>query len=254
MSTLAIAAIVLACLVAGALLGMALRSSLPEHHLVQDSTDVIKLATGLMATLAALVLGLLISSANTDHNTVKSEYKQALASVVLLDRYLAAYGQDTQESRALIRHVLVRAFQARWPGEDFGAKDPPPTASGSALVDLEQQILHLSPRDEAQKWFQSEALQLANEIAQGQLLLMNQEAGNNLPMPILIVLIAWSTAIFISFGLFVRPNPTVIVALSISALAVAGAIFLILELNSPFTGLIQVSSAPAHAVLALLGK
>jgi hypothetical protein len=83
---------------------------------------------------------------------------------------------------------------------------------------------------------------------------MNQEVGNNLPTPILIILVAWSTAIFISFGLFVKPNPTVITALFISALAVSGAIFLILELNSPFTGLIQISSAPAHAVLALLGK
>jgi hypothetical protein len=254
MISLAVAAIVLACLLGGALLGMGLRGCLPEHHLSQDSTDVIKLATGLMATLAALVLGLLISSANATHNTVKSEYKQAFAGVVLLDQYLAAYGQDTEEARALVRHMLVRAFQARWPQEDFGQKDPAPTTEENGLVGLAQQILRLMPRNESQKWFQSQALQLLNGIAQSQLLLMNQEAGNNLPTPILVVLVAWSTAIFISFGLFVRPNPTVIAALSISALAVAGAIFLILELNNPFSGLIQVSSAPAHAVLAMLGQ
>jgi hypothetical protein len=117
MSSLATAAIVLACLLAGVLIGMALRARLPQHHLSQESTDVIKLATGLMATLAALVLGLLISSANADHNIVKSEFKQTLASTVLLDRYLAAYGPGTQEARALIRHVVVRTLQTRWPGE-----------------------------------------------------------------------------------------------------------------------------------------
>jgi len=254
MSSLAIAAIVLACLVAGALLGMALRATLPEHHLSPDSTDVIKLATGLMATLAALVLGLLISSANADHNTVNSEYKQLLTEVVLLDRYLAAYGPETKDTREYVRHVLIGYLQLRWPGEDFGPKEPAPNIGGGELVDLERRILGLAPQNDIQKWFQSQALQLANEIAEGRFLIRNQQTGSNLPIPILIVLIAWSTAIFVSFGLFVKPNPTVIVALSISALAVAGAIFLILELNSPFTGLIQISSAAAHAVLALLGK
>jgi len=99
MSPLGTAAVVLACLVAGAFTGMRLRAKLPAHHLGQDSADVIKLATGLMATLAALVLGLLISSANTTHNTIESEYRHTLASVALLDHYLAAYVPDAQEAR-----------------------------------------------------------------------------------------------------------------------------------------------------------
>ena len=116
MNPLSVAAVVLACLAAGALIGMALRASLPEHHLGADATDVIKLATGLMATLAALVLGLLIASANSARNTVDSEFNETLASAALLDRYLAAYGQDAQEARELLRHSLIRRFQARWPG------------------------------------------------------------------------------------------------------------------------------------------
>ena len=92
MSSLVLTAIVLLCLLGGALLGMALRAMLPEHHLSQDSTDVIKLATGLMATLAALVLSLLISSANTSHNTIESEHRSVLANVLLIDRQLTTYG------------------------------------------------------------------------------------------------------------------------------------------------------------------
>src|SRR5262249_53400957 len=164
----AIALIVVGCLMAGAFVGMALRRVLPREHLSQDTIDVIKLATGLMATLAALVLGLLISSASTAHNTVKSEYVQSLASIVLLDRYLAAYGADAQDTRILIRHMTVRRFQARWPDDDFGPQEPTGSANGSDLVDLEQRIIRLQPRDDSQKWFQSQALQLANGLAEVQ--------------------------------------------------------------------------------------
>jgi Protein of unknown function (DUF4239) len=254
MNSLWIAGIVMACLLAGALLGTTLRAKLPEHHLSQESMDVIKLATGLMATLAALVLSLLISSANTAHNTVASGVDQTIASAALLDRYLAAYGQDTQAARELLRHAMVRRAQSRWPEEDFGPAEPPIPSNRNDLVELEQTVLHLAPRDDAQKGFQAQALRLANELAQARSLLTTQLQGNDLPMPILVVLIVWTTAIFISFGLFVRMNSTVIIALCISAIAVAAAIVLILELNNPFTGLIRISSAPAHALLAVLGK
>jgi hypothetical protein len=254
MNSLWIAAIVIACLLAGALLGATLRDQLPAHHLSQESMDVVKLATGLMATLAALVMSLLISSANTAHNTVATAVDQTIASAALLDRYLAAYGQDTQAARELPRHAMIRRAQARWRGEDFGPAEPAIPSNRNELVELEQTVLQLVPRDDAQKWFRAQALQLANELAQARTLLTTQLQGNDLLMPILVVLIAWTTAIFVSFGVFVRMNLTVIIALCISAIAVAAAIVLILELNDPFTGLIRVSSAPAHALLAVLGK
>jgi hypothetical protein len=252
MSSLWIAAIVMACLLAGALLGATLRARIPKDHLNQDSIDVIKLATGLMATLAALVLGLLISSANTARNAVVTAVDHTVASTALLDRYLAAFGQDTREARELLRHVVVRRAQARWPSEDFGPSEPSIPANRNEWVELAQVILHLAPRDDDQKWFKGQALQLANELALSQRLVVSQLLGNDLPRPLLIVLIVWTTAIFASFGIFVRMNSTVILALSVSALAVAAAIFLILELNSPFTGWIHVSSASSHALLEAL--
>ena len=122
------------------------------------------------------------------------------------------------------------------------------------LVDLTQRILQLVPRDDAQRWFQSQALQLVNELSATRGLLVSQLVENALPTPLLIVLIVWTTAIFIGFGMFARMNLAVIVALSISAVSVAAAIFLILELDRPFTGLIHVSSASNHELLAVLGK
>ena len=250
MSSVEIPAIVLMCLCVGALLGMALRAALPKDHLSQDSADAIKLATGLMATLAALVLSLLISSANHDHNVVESEYRRDLANVVVLDRYLAAYGPEAQEQRDLIRHALIRSFQRTWPQEDFGPKESSNEVPIGAVF---QQLLRLSPRGDRQTWLHAQALQLGGSLEQDRWLLIIEEV-NPLPRPFLIVLTSWTTLIFLSFGLFARLNTTVIVALFAAALAVSGAIFLIMKLNSPFRGLMQISSAPAHVALAAISR
>ena len=210
---------------------------------------MIKLATGLMATLAALVLGLMISSANTAHMTVENEYTQSLADIAMLDRYLVQYGDEAAASRALLRHAIVRKFQATWPNEDFGPPEPADGGNVSAVESMEHELLRLSPATETQKWLLSQALQDTTSIGHVRWLLINQETSAKLPTPFLIILVSWSTAIFVSFGLFARPNVTVLSHCSSSALAVSGAIFLIIEFDDPFVGLIQISSAPAHALL-----
>jgi hypothetical protein len=254
MNSLAIFALAFLCPLAGVFVGMAFRRQLPEHHLSRDSTDVIKLATGLMATLVALVLSLLVSSANSFHGTVENEYKQALADTIQLDQYLEAYGPETREIRTLARHIVVQTFQRRWPDDDFGPKETARDMGREPLIDLERRILGLTPTDAAQKWFQSQALQLTHGLVGVRQLLSSAEAGRPLPPPILVVVLVCSAAIFASFSLFVQPNPTVVVALGVSALAVAGAVFLIVELNSPFGGLLQISSASAHATLGALTR
>ena len=254
MNSLAILALAFLCPVAGAFVGMAFRRQLPQHHLSRDSTDVIKLATGLMATLVALMLGLLVSSANSFHGTVEGEYKQALTDVTQLDRYLEAYGPEARELRALTRHIVVQTFQQRWPDEDFGPKEIARAADKEPLIDLERRILALTPADAAQKWFQSQALQLTQRLVAVRQLLLSAESGRPLPPLILVVVLVCSAAIFAGFSLFVQPNPTVVVALGAAALAVAAAVFLIVELNSPFDGLLQLPSTPAHAVLGALTR
>ncbi len=254
MNSLAIFALAFLCPVAGVFVGMAFRRRLPEHHLSHDFTDVIKLATGLMATLVALVLSLLVSSANNFRGTVESEYKQALADVIQLDRYLEAYGPDARELRILVHHIVVQTFQQRWPDDDFGPKELARDTDREPLIDLGRRILGLRPTDTEQKWFQSQALQLTQRLLAVRQLLSSAGSGRPLPRPILVVVMLCSAAIFASFSLFVHPNPTVVVALGVSALAVAGAVFLIVELNTPFGGLLQISSGPAHVALGTLTR
>src|SRR4029077_9532061 len=129
----------------GAAVGVTVRTRLPEHHLSRESTDVIKLATGLVATLVALVLSLLISSANSVRVTVENEYKVALADVIQLDRYLAAYGPQSADARQHLRDAFAQIMGHRWPNEDFGVRDKSLRGDRNQLVDVDRRILALTP-------------------------------------------------------------------------------------------------------------
>jgi hypothetical protein len=252
--SVAIASIVFVCVFGVALLGMALGSVLPKHHLSADSKDVVKLAMGLIATMAALVLGLLTSSAKSAFDTQDNELKQMSANVILLDRVLAQYGPESKEIRDQIRAVVAYKLAATWP-ED-GSRPAPVETPGStpALERLERRIRDLSAQDAAQRALQARALQITGEIAQARWLLFGQEAGNSVQMPLLVVLVFWVSALFGSFGLFAPRNGTVIGVLCIAALSVSGSIFLILEMNRPFEGLVKISGAPLRYALSQLGQ
>ncbi|MGH7836252.1 MAG: hypothetical protein ACREQC_00350, partial [Candidatus Binataceae bacterium] len=235
----------------GALLGMFIRDLLPEHHLSKDSQDVVKLGMGLIGTMSALVLGFLVASAQGSYATRGSELTQMAANTVLLDRVLAHYGTETKDARDLLRNAVAIVLEQTWrEGSTEAAKFDPTAARAEGLYDL---INQLTPRNEAQRSSQAEALTIALNLAQMRWLLFEQSRGS-IPMPFLVILGFWLCIIFVSFGLFAPSNGTVIATLLVCALSVAGAIFLILELDRPFEGLMQISSAPLHNALSHLGR
>jgi hypothetical protein len=250
MSSLEISLVTLAVVFGGALLGMALRAILPENHLTGDSRDVVKLGMGLIATMAALVLGLLIASAKTSFDTQSAELTEMSSKMVLLDRILAHYGPDAQDARAVLRSSVAEALDSVSSNNAGGVVQYGSTVSGEILYD---KIQRLSPKDDAQRSIQSQALNIMIGLGQTRWLLAAQRS-NSVSEPMLVVLVSWLTIIFISFGLFAPRNLTVIVSLLVSALSVSGAIFLILEMYSPYAGLIHVSAAPLRAALAHLGQ
>ena len=207
-----------------------------------------------MATLVALVLGLLISSANGYRVTIENGYRQLLADVVQLDQYLRAYGPETQEIRTQVRRLVVANVQQRWPAEDFGPREAASQGNPEQLVGLQRRIALLVPADAAQRLFQSEALQVTNSIVSLRRLMLNESAERTVLLPVFTLVFLSTAAIFASFSLFVQANPTVIAALTVAALAIAGATFLVAELNSPFQGLLQVPSTAARDVLNVLGQ
>ncbi len=251
MSTIAISAIVFACVFGGALLGMFLRALLPQHHLTTDSKDVVKLAMGLVATMSALVLGLLVASAKGSYDAQSTELTQMSANVVLLDRLLAHYGPETSQAREMLRATSDRILHEQWSNERPGNSHlAEPSLNAELLLD---KIQDLSPKDDRQRVLQSQALNLVLNLGQTRWLQYAQESAT-ISMPLLVVLVFWLTAIFISFGLFAPTNGTVFSGLLVAALSVSGAILLILELYTPYSGIIQISNAPLRDALSQLGR
>jgi hypothetical protein len=249
-SSLAVGGVVFVCVFGGALLGIFIRAVLPDHHRSTESKDIVKLGMGLIATMAALVLGLLIASAKGSYDARANEITQLSANIVLLDRVMAHFGPDTKDARDLVRRAVVDMLDQLWPGDGSRPAQVVPTGRAEGLYDL---IQALSPQNDVQRSLQAQALSIGVTIAQTRWLLVAQ-SRRSIPMPFLVLLVAWVAILFVSFGLFAPSNATVIAALFVCALSVSSAIFLILELDQPFSGLIQISSAPMRETLAQLGR
>lgn len=251
MSAGAVGLIAFACLFGGALSGMALRSRLPEHHLSDDSQKLLGMGLGIIGTMSGLVLGLLVASATGSYNAQRSELLDVSSQVVMLDRILQHYGPEAGAPRHALRTGVVRTLDRIWPRERSNAPELDPSGVGAegVLDELED----LKPQTDAQRSLKGEAIGIAMELGQIRWLMYEQN-GSSISAALLVLLIFWFTITFIGFGLFSPPNVTVLVALGLCALAVSGAIFVTLEMYTPFKGIVRLSSAPLREALMHLGR
>ena len=251
MSPIAISALVFASVFGGALAGIALRASLPEHHLSSESKEVIKLSMGLVATMTALVLGLLVASAKESYDTQDKELTEMASRFVMVDRLLARYGPETKDARDLMR-VAVTGAVGRLDNPDSARALERTTPTPSMEV-VSDRILTLEPKDDRQRELKFQATEITKKISEARWLMFEQRAGS-FSKPFLYIVACWITLTFMSFGLFAKPNPTATSALFVAAFSVSTAIFLILEMYAPYSGLIRISIAPLRAALAHLGQ
>jgi hypothetical protein len=251
MITLAIAAVVLACVFGGSLLGLYLRKLLPGHHFEEDSKDIVKLGTGVIATMAALVLGLLVSSAKGAFDRMSEELTVASARVVELDRTLAQYGPETIAIRDGLRRNFKSVVDALTGQDPARLADLRAPGTKDRVEDLQAAIRALAPQSDTQRELRAVALEFAEEVRTNRVLLLLQQ-HHSISVPLLVVVVSWLTLIFVGFGLFAPRNGTVIVALLLCALSVSGAIFLILEMDDPLGGMVRISDAPMRGALAIL--
>jgi hypothetical protein len=228
------------------MLGMWLRGVLPQHHLDAETKDLIKLGVALIGTMAAMLLGLLVASAKSAYDARRSELTQMAADTILVDRVLAHYGPETGEARGLLKASVVGMLDRIWGNKDEGA----PQIQNEILFDKLQELV---PQNDSQRAIKSQVESMAFNLGQMRWLLFEQ-SGSSISTPFLVVVVFWLSTLFVSFGLFAPRNATAFFTLFISALSVAGALFLILELDHPFSGLIQISSAPLRNALSVLGR
>jgi hypothetical protein len=239
MNTAATAAVIAASLCAAVWLGTRTRRMLPEHHLDSETRDAVKLAMGMIATMSALLLGLLVSSAKNSYDTLQGEVIQMAAKVTFFDRVLRLYGPEADPLRAEFRAAVEKVFRQMW------ATDPPAARDVRIGDALYVALQDLTPRDEAQRALKTQASGLAAELAELRTLVHAQSIAS-ISRPLLVVVALWLVIIFYSFSLLAPLNMTSRAAYIVSALSVAGAIFLILEMDRPFSGLIQI---PSQAML-----
>ena len=245
--------VVFICTFGGALFGMWLRGILPVHHLRDESRDTVRLGIGLVATLTALVLGLMTASAKSSFDGLNTAIKNMAGDVIATDRLLARYGPETMDIRATLKRVIANRIDETWsqqPSHAAGKLDvTKATETGEWVVD---QIRALKPPTDAQRWLRSRALDQAELVLRARWVVLG-ELGTAIPWPFLVVLVFWLTITFMSFGLQAPANATVLAVLLLCALSVAGDIFLTLEMDGPFDGLIQVSAEPVRYALTRLG-
>jgi Protein of unknown function (DUF4239) len=253
MSSTTIAALVFGCTFLGALTGLFLHTRLPAQHLNADARDVIKLVMGLIATMSALVLGLLISSANRSYDAQEAEVQELGVHLFQLDRTLEQFGPDARAARDLLRRIVMAEIDFSSTSDGAGVAPDKPLHAQREVMELFERVTTLSPKTDAQKFMQTQALQLLAGLGNTRLLL-NEQARGSISWPFLVVLVFWLVVLFVGFGLFARTNPTVVAALFLGAISVAGAIFLILELNRPYGGVIQISMTPIRNALIQMSR
>jgi hypothetical protein len=253
LTALSIAFVVFLCCFGAALAGMVLHRKLPDHHLDGDSKDVVKLVMGLIATTAALVLGLLIASAKNSYDTQTTELQQVSATLVQLDRTLSLYGPETRDARDSLKRTVAVALQRVWPADGGQPANLEPSLTRDQADAFYGTLQNLSPKTEGQRHAQSSALQLAANLAQTRILMFEQ-LGGSVSWPLLMVLVFWLSVLFLGFGLFARFHINITVTLIVGALSVASAVFLILELSQPYQGLMRIPDTSLRGALAQMER
>jgi len=251
MSSLGLSSIAFACIFGATLLGMYLRILLPAQHLSTESRDAIRLSMGVIGTMSALVLGLLIASAKSTYDAKNNQVKQLTVDIIVLDQLLAQYGPETRVLRDLLRRGTASLADRIWSDRDVATATKTAFAMSGEAGAFLHMIEELAPQTEIQRSLRARAITTLTDLAQTRLSLYAQ-AGNAIPWPFLALLVFWLAIIFASFSLFVPPNPIVVVSFFVCAFSAAGALFLIFELDKPFTGLMTISDLPLRHALGPL--
>jgi hypothetical protein len=235
--------------------GLYLQKLLPEPHSVERSRDMIGAIVGLVSLLLALVLGTLIGSAYAFYSTQKSEMETMAARSVQLDLALAEFGPETAPARARMKETLQGVRQMVW-GDSSGQNVAPDLSVAAPLAHLralDEYVASLDPKTPAQRQFAAAAGGHASAIEQTRLLISMQLASP-ISWPLVVIVVSWALILFCGFGLLSRINATTLAAVAFGAFAVGSALFLILELSHPFTGLFRIPSGAFDEMLASLNK
>jgi hypothetical protein len=233
----------------GGMLGVLLGKILPERYFGDATKSIVQTASGMVSLLAALVLGLLVATAKNKFDNRNKQTEVLAGSLMFLDRQLVNYGAGANDERLLLRQYTSSKIAETWAQGHRAKPRPGDPPTWKLLEELQQRLHGLTAGSEAQRAAAASALQIVGDLEKTSWL-ETAQASDHVPQPFVVTLIAWLFVLFVSFGLFAPRNALVIVALLVGALAVSGAIALIVDIDLPFEGIIAVSPQPMQEALS----
>ncbi|HET6184388.1 MAG TPA: hypothetical protein VFA03_12435 [Acetobacteraceae bacterium] len=236
---------------------------LRPHHRSPDTADFVRLVVTMMVTFAAVALGLLITTAKANFDSVSDDMRGYAVQIIELNRLMRVYGPETDEARQLLKTYTAAAIATTWPNETPppGAIAPPPspgdalienTTLGRMLSQIGTLLAGLRPETPLQTQIAAAARAHFDVLLQRRWKLI-EEAPGRVSAPFYGIMALWMVMVFASFGLVAPRNALVAALIVLCGLSIASAEFIVLEMNTPFSGLIQIPSAPLRAALQHLG-
>lgn len=251
MSSVEISLLVFTLVFGGALFGMRLSPYISASELKEDTKLHVRTGVGLLTSMFALLLSLQLSSAKTTFDVQEQDVTLLASKAMMLDRVLAHYGPEAQKARESLRDNIIDLLNHVWPMERSELSTWTPENTNG--IEVYNKIQELSPKDENQSSERTLALGMAIDLGQMRWASASRVRSST-AIPLFIVEITWVTVIFATFGLLAPRNAIVVISLAVCALAVSGGFFLIVEMNTPFSGLLHASSAPIREALKYLAR
>jgi len=258
------AAVVLVILLGSSALGLFVHPFLSERHRAREVVEFVQLVVAMLVTFAALVLGLLTNSVKSSFDKVDTDLNGLAIELIRLDQCLREWGEEAAPIRKMLRAYTAAAIATTWteeprpPGDYYPTEVPKTHGSQleSAVIDkmlaqVELGIRRLDPQDPIHRRLETTCIAQYERLMQTRLRLI-LEAGSSISTPFLIVLIFWLAVVFGAFGLNAPHNLLAYTTIALAAVSIASAIFVILDLDTPFEGIFMVSSQPMrHALMHL---
>ncbi|MBB5416756.1 bestrophin-like domain [Paraburkholderia atlantica] len=266
MSEIGSAVLVFALLLIATGLGVGVRPLLPEEHKAHETVQLVQLVIGMLVTFAALVLGLMTASAKSSFDTASNDMRAYAAELIEFDTTLRELGSAADESRRLLRQYTAAAIASTWPREPAPSGDyprdlgPPDNSQrlenvrlGDMLTTVGRQLRQLRTQDALQQRALDDALIQYRRVIDARWKII-EEGHSSISQPFFKTLTFWLGVIFLSFGLIAPRNALALVTITLGAVSIASAVYVIVDLDSPFTGPIVISSLPLRDTLEHLSR
>lgn len=258
--------VIFALLLVATGVGVWVRPLLPEEHKAHETVQLIQLVIGMLVTFAALVLGLMTASAKSSFDTASNDLRAYAADLIEFDMTLREYGTDTDSARRLLRQYTAAAIASTWPREtppagdypkDIGSQDNSQKLENARLGDMlsavGRELRQLRTHDPLQQRTLDDGLSQYRRVVDARWKII-EEAHSSISQPFLKTLTFWLGVIFLSFGLIAPRNALALVTILLGAVSIASAIYVIVDLDTPFTGPIVISSSPMRDALSHLSR